>query len=135
MRAKQHHRRDAEQGGFTLVEILVAMSLLGISMYVLLQTHYNTLIMFSEVHEAAELRMMIEETIGAAEMEVLAGEKSGNGELGEEEEEITYAFEAKEVESDTLDGVWDVHVTIQSPGMEPYEFDFRIHDGSQEVLQ
>jgi len=121
--------------GFTLIEVLVALSLLGVSMFVLLQTHYNAMSTFADVRDASELEFLTAEAIAAAEVEVLTGETRGSGEFPGTDTELTYSFEATDVDTANLPGLKRVLVTVNRPDKEPHVFELLVFDGTQEVLE
>lgn len=121
--------------GFTLIEVLVALAILGVSMFVLLQTHYNAMYTFADVRDAAELDFLTAEAIAAAEVEVLTGETRGQGEFPGTESDLTYSFEATDVDTANFPGLKRVLVTVNRPNKEPHVFEMMVFDGTQEVLQ
>ena len=127
------HRND--RSGFTLVEVLVALSLLGVSMFVLLNAHWNAAMAFVDTREAAELKLLTDQAISAAEMRALAGEKQGDDDFGEAYEGFSYRFETSDVDPVELKGLMKVSVTVVRPKEEPYHLDFMVFDGAQEFVQ
>lgn len=121
--------------GFTLIEVLVSLAILGVSMFVLLQTHYNAMSTFADVRDAAELDFLTAEALAAAEVEVLTGETRGEGEFPGTETKLTYTFEATDVDTANLPGLKRVLVTVNRPDKEPHVFEMMVFDGTQEVLQ
>ena len=128
-------RYGNDRSGFTLVEVLVALSLLGVSMFVLLTAHWNSIMAFTETREDAELKLLTDQAIAAAEMRALTGEKQGVGEFGEEYEGFSYRFETSDVDRNELPGLMKVSVTVERPQKEPYHLDFMVFDGAQEFEQ
>jgi prepilin-type N-terminal cleavage/methylation domain-containing protein len=133
MAGRPHKNTRPGSDGFTLIEVLVALSLLGVGMFVLLNAHWNASMAFIETREAAELKLLTDQAIAAAEMRAYTGEKRGDGDFGDEYEGYSYRFETDEVNHDELPGLMKVSVTVERPEKEPYNLEFLIFDGTQEI--
>jgi prepilin-type N-terminal cleavage/methylation domain-containing protein len=87
----------AKQGGFTLIEILVALAILATTLMVLLDAHYNAIRLFDETRNEYDLTILLERAVGEAEVAVNTGMFSGEGEFGKRYPECTFSFEANPV--------------------------------------
>lgn len=128
MNARGRQGRAANDAGFTLIEIVVALGILGVSLFVLLQTHYGSLSLISTAQEESIFDVILTEALNRAEFEVLSGETSGGGEFGEDLSGYSYSYSATPRKSNETPGLIDVTVTITGPN-ETQDIQFFIYDG------
>lgn len=124
----QLRSRQRDQSGFTLVEILVALSILGVGLFVLLETHYASLDLISTAQEEATFDTLITLALGTAEFEVLSGNTSGGEDFGEQFTGYSYTFSATAQDEIEMPGLYKVAVTITGPD-ETRDFSFLVYDG------
>lgn len=120
-------RTRGGRAGFTLIEIVVAVSLLGGVMLVLLETHYRTLQLFDSAREHVLVRNFLSQAVGRAETEVLAGNLAGNGDFGKRYPDYAYSFEAQQTGQGFV-LLYDVLVTVTDPEGESHEIVFMVYD-------
>ncbi len=110
-----NHKSAVEETGFTLIEIMAALVILGTAVLVLLDTHYNALQLFDETREAIVMDSLMEWALGLAEVEVQAGNPEGSGDFGERYEGYAYSYSA--VLPEDIEGValYTVTVTVTAP--------------------
>ena len=106
-------RRD----GFTLIEVMVALAILGTALYVLMETHYRALRMFDDTQTEVEQVNLMQQAVARAEMEVLAGNESGKGEFNKRYEGFAYSFQAQLVADERIP-LFEVTVTLTAPTRE-----------------
>lgn len=123
--------RDDREAGFTLLEVLVALAVLGMSLFILLDAHYATLRLFDEAQEASAVRILLEKAIGDAEIQVLAGNVTGKGDFGLRYEEYSYSYTAVQVSQENMPGLFEITVELMGP-FETRTMMFSIYDGNQE---
>jgi len=122
-----HWPRRREDSGFTLIEIVVALAVLGGVMFVLLETHFRALRLYESARDKVTIRNFISQAVGRAETEVLAGNLAGDGEFGERYPDYSYTFEAQQMaEGNIL--LYDVLVTVEDPEGENHEIVFLVYD-------
>ena len=80
--------------GFTLIEIMVALALLGGSLMLLLDSHYSASLLFSEAQDAFLMQGFIERAISVAEIAARAGLQNGAGDFGEQYPGYTFSWRA-----------------------------------------
>ena len=107
--------RRAGTHGFTLIEVMVAVAILGSSLLILLETHYAALRLFNEAREETLMQQFLERVMGEAEVEVLAGNLTGSGDFGKRYPEYTFSFEAMPAGEDQMIPLYDVTVTVDGP--------------------
>jgi general secretion pathway protein I len=117
--------------GFTLMEIIIALAILGISLFVLLETQYSSLSLFSGSQEVTISNMLMDQAIAQAELDILIGEETGNGDFGDEFPGYSFEYESKLVDENELPGLLEIKLTLYQPGFEEEVF-FRVYDGRQE---
>lgn len=120
--------KDDRRAGFTLLEVLIALAILGGAMIILLESHYATMQLFSETQDAALEEMLAQQGTAAAEMEILAGDESGDGDFGELYPDWSYSYTTKFLDDVEAPGLMQVSFTLQGP-YEDREFVFRVYDG------
>jgi len=106
------------EGGFTLIEVMVAIALMGVAVYILLNSHMASLWLFDSTENAVRTTRLVEQAIGRAEIEIMAGNLSGNEEFGPRHPEFTYTWDAQLNEFDQNIPLYDVRVTVQGPNVE-----------------
>ena len=127
MRNQMRYKGDA---GFTLIEVVVALAILGTGLVILLETHYATLQLFGDAQEEATARILIESVVGEAETEVLAGNESGDGDFGRRYPDFAYTFTAVQLDETNMPGLFEVIVKLTGPQGEK-ELTFYTYDGTQ----
>jgi prepilin-type N-terminal cleavage/methylation domain-containing protein len=105
----------AGKEGFTLIEIMVAVAILGSSLLILLETHYGALQLFNEAREESLMQQFLERVVGEAEVEVLAGNMSGSGDFGQRYKDYSWSFDATPAGEDEMVPLYAVTVTVDSP--------------------
>lgn len=124
-------RRNA---GFTLIEIVAALGVLSVSLFVLLQTHFASLNLIMDVEDQALADIFVTQAISIAEFEILSGEEEGEGDFGESFEEYSYSYTAELRETEEEPGLFDVSVSIVGPH-ETRTIKFLVYDGQQIEVQ
>ncbi len=129
-------RINSRQGtdGFTLIEIVAALAILGVALVVLLQTHFASLNLFIDVEDQAMMDVFVTQAVGIAEFEVLAGTESGAGDFGELYEGYAYSFSADLRDPEVAPGLFDVTVQITGPE-DSHSVTFLLYDGLQIDLE
>jgi len=107
---------DTREAGFTLIEVLAALAILGASLFVLLDNHYRALQLHDGTRESVQWDRLLGFALGVAEADVQAGNLEGSGEFGERYPGCTYSFNANRVEE--IEGVllFLVNVTVSREG-------------------
>lgn len=122
------HSRTSD--GFTLIEIVVALAVLGVGLFILLETQFASLDLFMDAEEAAMMDILVTQAVGIAEAEVLEGNTAGSGDFGSKLEGYTYDFTGTNSESEETPGLIEVNVTVVAP-QETREIKFLVYDGLQ----
>ena len=129
-RPHTQHRTD----GFTLIEVVVALAVLGVSLVLLLQTHFASLNLFVDAEDQALMDLFVAQAVGVAEFEILAGDESGEGDFGENFVGYTYSYLAELRDPEVAPGLFDVTVSITGPE-ETRTVVFLVYDGLQIELE
>lgn len=85
--------RRSTQAGFTLIEVLTALAILGLGMFILLDAHYSALRLHDTMNDAVISRQLLEQTVNLAETEVLLGNLSDSGDFGMRHPGYAWSFE------------------------------------------
>lgn len=101
--------RDARRG-FTLVEVLVALGILGVALFVLLDSQYSALRMQAATMDEIELRSLLEWAVGEAEIGIMTGALAGEGDFGNRFPRYRYSYETQ-IEGDNVP-LFRVTVTV-----------------------
>jgi general secretion pathway protein I len=116
--------------GFTLLEVMIAISILGSAMFLLMQSQYGSLVLFSETQDAALMEILAQQGSSLAEMKILTGKDSGSGDFGEAYPGYTYDYRASLIDEVEVPGLLEVEFSIFGPDT-TNEFIFRVYDGVQ----
>lgn len=116
--------------GFTLLEVLVALAILGTAMFILLDAHGTTLRLHTAAKEEVLARSLLERATAMAEVQVMAGTFNGSDEFGERYPGYRYTFDAQAMGQE-YPGLVEVRVEIEGPEDEPRELFFRVFSMEQ----
>ena len=105
-------RRSA---GFTLAEVLVALSILGTALFVLIGAHQSAMRLQIEAETAVEQRQLLEGAVARAEVAVMTGSLSASGEFGPRYPGCGWSFDAQNVGSDTQVPLYQVTARLTTP--------------------
>jgi prepilin-type N-terminal cleavage/methylation domain-containing protein len=126
-RKKPRRAARAGAGGFTLLEIVVALAVIGGVMFILLETHFRALRLYESARDEVTIRNFLSQAMGRAETEVLAGNLAGDGTFGKRYPDYSYTFEAQQMgEGYVL--LYDVLVTVKTPQEQKHEIVFMVYD-------
>ena len=106
---------QSSKSGFTLIEVMMALGILGIGMFVLVASHQGSLRLYSSAQDDAMSRLLLERVLGEAELKVMEGELSGEGDFGPRYAGFTYSYKAQ-LYRDEVPGLFEL--TVQLMGFE-----------------
>ncbi len=106
-----------KKNGFTLVEVLAAVAILGSAMFVLLDAHYTSMRLQETMQLTASYRQMLEMTVNRAEVEVLRGELSGGGDFGNRFPNFKWSYDAALAAKEGIN-LYQVNVRVTGPESE-----------------
>ncbi len=104
--------------GFTLVEVLAALAVLGTALFVLLDAQYTALRVNQAINEEVALRQFTEGVASWAEVQVAAGQLSGEGDFGKRYPGYTWSFNAAQESEDETVMLYNVEASIKGPAEE-----------------
>lgn len=128
-------RRGTE--GFTLVEVLAALSILGGALFILLNTHYSALRLHEEMAASVERRQLLERVVSEAEFKVLSGTLTESGEFEGRYRGYSWSFNGKPTggTEETPIPFYQVEATLRTPEGEEESLMFYVYNvSSNEVL-
>lgn len=111
--------RDPERGGvsgFTLIEVLIAVAILGSALFILLEAHYMALRANTELRDEVMLRNLTAQAMGIAETEVCAGTFTDSQDFGKRYPDFSYSFDAQAV-GEEYPALYEVLVTVEGPNV------------------
>lgn len=111
----QRHRRTANNDGFTLIEIVVALAILGTALVILLECQYGAMRLYDDARYELEMDKFLQLAVGIAETEVLSGNRSGGDKFSRRYKDYTYKFSASDVDATRLPGLYEVEIEVTSP--------------------
>ncbi len=104
-------RGDTSSVGFTLIEIMVALAILGTALFMLLETHYSALRLFEKSQDKVREEEMMTRAVGMAELEVRAGNMTGSFDMGKRYPDWSFTFDATPY-SDNVPTLYRLSVTL-----------------------
>jgi prepilin-type N-terminal cleavage/methylation domain-containing protein len=126
-----------QNGGFTLVEVLAALAILGGALFILLNTHYGALKLHEEMASAVLRRELMERVVSDAEFKVLSGTLTESGEFEGRYVGYTWSFNGTPTggSEETPMPYYQVTATLRTPDGEEESLNFYVYDiSSDEVL-
>jgi len=103
------------RGGFTLIEIVAAVAILGGGLLILFDCHYGALRLFNDTREEVMMQNFLEQAIQWAEMEVVAGELEGGGDFGARYPDYSYTFTGQRVGEEEASPLIGLQVSVAGP--------------------
>ncbi len=139
--------RPSDARGFTLIEIMIALAILGMSLFVLLDMHYNAVRAQNRLENEVRVRNLLSLAAGMSEVEIAAGTLKDAQEFGDRYPGWRYKFDAQEVEPSSATGststtsapaypgLYNVLVTVEDPDKTAYELEYYtvVHTNAQQA--
>jgi prepilin-type N-terminal cleavage/methylation domain-containing protein len=128
----------SQNRGFTLVEVLAAVAILGGALFILLNTHYGALRLHEEMAETVERQQLLERVVGDAEFKVLSGTLSDSGEFEGAYAGYSWSFEGTPTggTEETPIPFYQVNAVLRTPGGDEEAVTFYVyHISSNEVVE
>jgi prepilin-type N-terminal cleavage/methylation domain-containing protein len=115
------------ESGFTLMEVIVALGILGVALFALMGAFFGGMNMFDDVRESQRQVDLLERALSEAEVGVMTGELSGAEEMGPRWPDVTYSYEANPV-SEEQAGLLRLTVTLEGPDEAESSIEALIYD-------
>ncbi|MCC6154361.1 MAG: prepilin-type N-terminal cleavage/methylation domain-containing protein [Candidatus Hydrogenedentes bacterium] len=119
----------SSEDGFTLIEVMIALAILGTSLFVLLDMHYNAVQVQTRLDNEVRVRNLLSLASGISEVEVAAGNLSGSEEFGDRYPGWGYSFDAEEFDSSSSSSSSSNTVSPAFPGL--YYVVVKVHDADK----
>ena len=128
LRSTRHRRFVRDRQGFTLIEIMAALAILGIALFILMESHYGALNLHAIMEEEVIMRHFLESTAGKAEVAILQGTLTESGDFGARFPDYSWSYEGARVEEGGGMELFDVSVTVTGPGNELRTLEFLVYN-------
>lgn len=102
--------------GFTLVEVMAALAVLGLAVFMLLDAHYGGLRLHNAARDRVVLNQLLTHAVGIAKTEAASGSLSGSGGFGVRFEDYGYRYEAVAQSAEERPGLYALRVVVEGPG-------------------
>lgn len=108
------------RAGFTLVEVLAAITILGLALFILLQSQWGALNIHATINEEVTLSQLVDSIAGKAEIGVLSGVLSDGGDFGTRYPDYLWNYDAalRGDSEDQENQLYEVIITIEGPESE-----------------
>jgi len=126
--------RNLNFNGFTLMEILTALAILGGTAFVLLNIHYNAMRLHEEALGISDEYQLLSLACSRAEMGVLTGTLADGGDFGDRFEGYSWSYNATPMGSDPAIALYAVNVTLTKPDGDDRNINFLCYGLSMETL-
>lgn len=119
--------------GFTLMEVLTALAILGSTAFVLFNIHYNAMRLHEEALGISDDYQLLSMICAKAEMGVISGTLTDGGDFGDRFEGYSWSYSATPIGSDPTIALYAVNVTINKPDGEARNVNFLCYGLSMET--
>lgn len=103
------------RSGFTLMEVLVALAILGTSLFVLVNAHFSAMNLIMDSAEVMDERMLLEGAAARAEIAVMMGNLAASGDFGAKFPGYGWSYQAQQVGVDQAVPLYQVTATLSKP--------------------
>lgn len=110
--------------GFTLMEILAALAILGGSAFVLFNVHFNAMRLHQVSFDMTDEYQLVNAVCSRAEVGVLTGTLEDGGDLGPRFEGYSWNYSAVPIGSDASIPLYMVTVNLNTPNNESKTYNF-----------
>lgn len=124
--------------GFTLVEVLAAVAILGGALFILLNTHYSALRLHEAMAETVERQQLMERVVGDAEFQVLTGTLTDSGEFEGHYTGYSWSFQGTPTggSEEVPIPFYQIDATLRTPDGEEETVTFYVYNiGTNEVIE
>ncbi len=97
------------------MEVLVALAILGTSLFVLINAHFSAMNLLLETAGEMDERMLLESTVARAEVAVMMGNLGASGDFGAKFPGYGWSYQAQQVGVDQAVPLYQVTATLNKP--------------------
>ena len=117
--SRQAHRSIC--GGFTLIEVLIALAILSLAGMALVDAHLGSMHLWGRSRESVVARELLQQMMAEAEIEGVSGSKYDQGEIEEGPSAgYTWEIESGGFEQANLSALYEVVCTVTAPSGRKY---------------
>lgn len=110
-----HNRTGRGAGGFSLMEVLAALAVLGGAVFVLLNAHFTALKLHEVMADEVNMRQLMEIAVAKAEVGVMSGMLSDGGDFGARYADYAWSYDAALAGSDEAILLYMVNASVTGP--------------------
>lgn len=124
------------RAGFTLVEVLAAITILGLGLFILLQSQWGALNIHATINEEVTLSQLVDSVAGKAEIGVLNGVLSDGGDFGTRYPDYLWNYDAalRGDFEDPENQLYEVIISIEGPDTEK-SLKFYVYNNNPEASE
>lgn len=117
------------RGGFTLIEVLIALAILSLAGMTLVEAHLGSMHLWGRSREMVVARELLQQMMAEAEVEGLSGGKYDQGEI-EEGPNAGYKWEMESggFDQSNLSALYEVVCTVTAPSGRKYTLTYIRYD-------
>jgi type II secretion system protein I len=121
----RHSAGYVRRGGFTLIEILIALAILSVAGITLVESNTVSMHLWNRHRETVIVRQLLERKMAEAEVNALSGSKSDSGEFEGVHSGYTWDVESRPFEEQSL---YELTCTITTPTGREYKLTYIYFD-------
>lgn len=122
------------RAGFTLIEVLAAITILGLALFILLQSQWGALNIHATMNDEVVMGQLVDSIVGRAEVGVLSGVLNDGGDFGTRYPDYYWSYDAavRGDSEDTENQLYEVIITIEGPEAEK-SLKFYVYNNNPEM--
>jgi len=121
--------RRSAGGGFTLLEVLIALAILSLAGTALVEAHLGSMYLWGRARESVVARELLQQMMAEAEIEDISGGKYDQGEIEEGPNAgYTWEIESGGFDQSDLSALYEIVCTVTAPSGRKYTLTYIRYD-------